>query len=160
MGMSDATWERHANPWSGWTRVATMPLLTVAIWCRVWIGWWSLLPISVSVVWIWINPRLFPPPKSLDNWMSRGVLGEQIWLRAKPGEIASHHRPVVKSTSAIAGIGGLVWIAGLVLLDPTSTIAGMVASMLGKLWFVDRMVWIQRENSPLAGTAKPARVAD
>lgn len=31
MTMDDATWERHANPWSVWTRMATLPLLLPAL---------------------------------------------------------------------------------------------------------------------------------
>lgn len=38
MAMNDTVWQRHANPWSGWTRVATMPLFAIAAWSRVWIG--------------------------------------------------------------------------------------------------------------------------
>jgi hypothetical protein len=38
MGMDDATWARHANPWSGWTRVTIVPLLSSANWSRVWLG--------------------------------------------------------------------------------------------------------------------------
>lgn len=146
MAMNADVWDRHANPWSGWTRVATMPVLTIAIWSRVWLGWWSLVPISLVVVWIWINPRLFPPPKSLDNWMSRGVLGERIWLAAEDGKIARHHRLVIQATTWIASVGALVWLGGLLWLDLTTTLSGLTASMLGKLWFVDRMVWIQREH--------------
>lgn len=146
MGMSDATWERHANPWSGWTRVAIMPMLTLAIWSRVWIGWWSLVPMGVVFVWIWVNPRVFRRRKSLDNWMSRGVLGERIWLADKEGTIAGHHRAVIRATIGIAGAGALVWIAGLVWLNLAATLTGLVTSMLAKLWFIDRMVWIQREQ--------------
>ncbi|MCC9642895.1 hypothetical protein LOC71_11460 [Rhodopirellula sp. JC740] len=144
MGMSQATWERHANPWSGWTRVAIFPLLTLAIWSRVWIGWWSVTCVAIVAIWIWLNPRVFPPPQSVDNWMSRGVLGEQIWLRQRDA-LASHHRHVIRSTITIASVGALVWLIGVTTLNLTATLTGMVASMLGKLWFIDRMVWLQRE---------------
>lgn len=148
MGMNDTVWERHANPWSGWTRVATMPLLTLAVWSRVWLAWWSLLPVGILLLWIWINPRLFPPPKSLDNWMSRGVLGERIWLKQTSEEIATHHRAVIRATTWIAGAGAIAWLYGLIQLDPTTTFAGLTATVLGKLWFIDRMVWIERDAHP------------
>lgn len=147
MAMDDRTWQRHANPWSGWTRVLSMPLFSVAVWSRDWIGWWCLVPSLLTIVWVWINPRLFPPPASLDNWMSRGVLGERVWLADEPGTIAAHHRPVIRATTWIASLGALVWLIGLCTFDLTATLAGLTASMLGKLWFLDRMVWIQREQS-------------
>lgn len=41
-GLDDDGWARHANPWSGRSRVSTtMPLLVAAIWSRAWIGYWS-----------------------------------------------------------------------------------------------------------------------
>jgi hypothetical protein len=146
MAMNDTVWQRHANPWSGWTRIATMPLFAIAAWSRVWIGWWSLLPIAILIAWIWINPRLFPPPKSVDNWMSRGVLGERIWLADLPGTVAEHHRPAIRILTMIATLGGLVFVGGLIWLNATATLLGLAISILSKLWFVDRMVWIQREN--------------
>lgn len=42
--MSEDAWARHANPWSVWTRIATaLPLLILAVWSRVWLGWRSLI---------------------------------------------------------------------------------------------------------------------
>ena len=33
MSMDDAAWERHASPWSVWTRVITgLPVLLAAVW--------------------------------------------------------------------------------------------------------------------------------
>jgi hypothetical protein len=46
MSMDDRVWRRHANPWSGWTRVTALPLLVLAIWSRVWIGWWAVLAVG------------------------------------------------------------------------------------------------------------------
>jgi len=40
---------RHANPISVWTRFAVLPLLALSIWSPVWIGWWSLVPIALSL---------------------------------------------------------------------------------------------------------------
>lgn len=49
--MDEETWMRHANPWSVWTRTTALPLLILAVWSRVWIGWWALLPIAAAVLW-------------------------------------------------------------------------------------------------------------
>lgn len=104
MAMNDTVWQRHGNPWSGWTRVATMPLFAIAAWSRLWIGWWSLLPIAILIAWIWINPRLFPPPRSVDYWMSRGLLGERIWLADDPGTVGEHHRRPTRILAMIASL--------------------------------------------------------
>jgi len=142
MGMDDRTWLRHANPWSGWTRVIIAPILTLAIWSRVWMGWWCLLPIALIIIWVWINPRAFPPPSSTDNWMSKGVMGERVWLNRKAVPIPERHARMADILSMIAFVGVIPYIWGLVLLDPWMTVAGLVVVMGAKLWFLDRMVWL------------------
>ena len=153
MGMTDAVWERHANPWSGWTRVLTLPLFVLAVWSRVWIGvhaWWA---VAAVVVWTWWNPRAFPPPRSVDNWMSKGVLGERVWLADKPGTVAPHHKRVARVLIAASAAGTIAMGIGLYLLDWTWTLTGMLTAMGGKLWFLDRMVWIlaDQPNSAAEG---------
>jgi hypothetical protein len=78
--MDEATWARHTNPWSVFTRTLVLPLVIVAVWSRVWIGGWAMGLVAIALLWNWINPRLFPPPASTDNWASKSVLGEQIWV--------------------------------------------------------------------------------
>lgn len=65
--MDEATWERHANPWSVWTRFTAWPLLALAVWSRVWLRRWAIFPIAVAVLWTWLNPRIFDRPRSTDN---------------------------------------------------------------------------------------------
>ena len=110
MGMSEGAWLRHANPWSGWTRVIIAPLLTVAIWSRVWLGWWCLLPISLIVAWIWINPRAFLEPESTNNWMSKAVMGERVWLNRKEVPVPQHHARMADILSMIASVGIIPYI--------------------------------------------------
>ena len=90
MGLSVEVLARHANPWSAFTRFTVLPLLALAIWSRVWVGPWAWLLILLTLIWNWLNPRLFSPPSSLDNWASRGVLGERIWLNRR-NEVRAHH---------------------------------------------------------------------
>lgn len=142
MGMSEATWLRHANPWSGWTRVIIAPTLTLAIWSRVWLGWWCLVPIGLVIAWTWINPRAFPPPANTDNWMSKGVMGERVWLNRKAVPIPARHARMADILSFVAFIGVIPYVWGLVILDPWMTIAGLAVAMGAKLWFIDRMVWL------------------
>src|SRR5262245_49660443 len=86
-GLQGDTWMRHANPISVWTRFAVLPLLAVSIWSRDWIGWWSLVPIALSLVFMVVNPLLFPAPTSTRNWASKGVFGERIWADRNKLEI-------------------------------------------------------------------------
>lgn len=105
MGMDDATWARHANPWSGWTRMSILPLFALAVWSRVWLGWWALGPVALVLIWTWANPRIFPAPRSLDNWMSQGVLGERIWLARKERPIPTHHARATQALTIASALG-------------------------------------------------------
>ncbi len=145
MQMDDATWARHANPWSGWSRVSILPLLALAIWSRVWIGWGAVVPVSAVLIWTWANPRLFPAPESTDNWMSRGVLGERLWLSAAKGGLPQHHLRVTRLLNAAAVLGICILGFGLIRLDAGSVLLGLAISMGAKLWFLDRMVWLHSE---------------
>jgi len=39
-------------------------------------------------------------------------------------------------------MGAIILLYGLVKLEPISTITDCTITYLGKLWFVDRMVWL------------------
>ncbi len=142
MGMSDDTWERHASPWSVWTRIATWPFIMLALWSPHWIGWWSALPIAALALWTWLNPRLFPPPVSTDNWASKATFGERVWLARDEHPIPAHHERAALVATAIAGAGAVLMVAGAVLALPPLFLAGGTAAFLGKVWFCDRMVWL------------------
>ena len=147
MGMSDRARLRHANPWSGWTRFAmALPLLIAAVWSRVWIGWGALAPIALVILWIWANPRVFPPPRDFGAWMSRGVLGERVWLERDRFGVPRHHRRVANAATGFAAVGALAMLWGLVVLDPWAAILGALLAVAGKAWFCDRMVWIHADD--------------
>jgi hypothetical protein len=157
MSMDDRVWRRHANPWSGWTRVTALPLLVLAIWSRVWIGWWAVPAVGLVLVWIWLNPRVFPEPSRLDAWMSRGVLGERIFLEHRDEVPDAHVRAAnVLSWLSLPGAGLMVW--GLWDLWWEGAVFGMILALLPKLWFLDRMVWLHRDWVA-AGRAVPGYAA-
>ncbi len=147
MTMDDATWARHANPLSVYSRFTTLPLLTLAIWSRVWLGWWCLIPIALTILWIWYNPRAFNPPQSTANWASRITLGERVYLNRKTTPIPEHHIIVLKVITGMATISVAILIYGLAVLNVWATVCGMLLSIITKLWFVDRMVWLYMETT-------------
>ncbi|MEM7042093.1 MAG: DUF6653 family protein [Pseudomonadota bacterium] len=142
MSMDDETWERHANPWSVYTRFTCLPLIALAIWSRVWLGWWSLLPMALAFVWTWYNPRAFPPSTCNDGWAFKGTQGERLFLNRKRVPIPRHHEIMAKWLTALSGVGAAIMIYGLVVFDVWATIGGLLVTMIGKTWFVDRMVWL------------------
>lgn len=145
LGMDEAAWTRHANPWSGWTRMPVLPLLALTLWSRVWIGWWCLLPLAALVVWTRVNPRAFPPPRSTASWMSRAVLGERAWLNAGSVPIPGHHARAARRLSAAALFGLLPLVHGLLALNPWATALGVGWVLCAKLWFLDRMTWLWQD---------------
>lgn len=146
MAMNETVWARHANPWSGWSRVSILPLLALAVWSRVGLGWWALIPTGAVLAWAWLNPRLFPPPASIDNWMSKGILGERIWLLRGDGSVPAHHAPILRALALAVSAGSVMLLAGMVMLNFPLTTTGLAVAMLCKLWILDRMVWIYTET--------------
>lgn len=142
MAMSHETWMRHSNPLSGWTRMATTPLLFLAILSHVWIGWGALVPIALLLVWIWVNPRIFPKPKNANSWMTKGVLGERVWLNRNNASIPQGFERAANVTIAISAITMLLAIYGFIIRDFWLAFLGFHFSAFAKIWFVDRMVWL------------------
>ena len=140
--MDDAAWQRHASPWSVFLRNTVLVILVAAFWSRVWIGWWAALAVAGAFLWMWLNPRIFPAPASFDNWASKSVLGERVWMNRDAVPVPAHHRTVPVLLSVIGGLGLLCTAWGVAMLDPWPTILGAVLVYAGKLWFLDRMVWL------------------
>ena len=145
MRMDDDGWRRHANPLSGWTRFAILPLFALALWSRVWIGWGAVFPVVLLVVWTFVNPRAFAPPADYGAWMTRGVLGERLWLERAQRPIPAHHIRAAHVTTAVAASGLAVLGWGLWVLDPFATLLGLALCVGGKAWFLDRMVWLHAD---------------
>ena len=144
-GLDDEGWLKHTNPWSVWSRFASLPLLVLAIWSRVWLGWYSLIPIGLVIFWLIINPTLFRKPDSFDNWAAKAVLGERIWTRSKGVSIPAHHKTAIRILNLLQTLSGLVLAIGLWRLDLAFTLAGTVFVYLTKMWFLDRMVWLYQD---------------
>lgn len=144
--MSDDVWARHANSWSVWTRVASFPLLLVAIWSHVWIGWtWAIAATLAVAIWLWLNPRIFPPPATTDTWAAKVTFGERVWLNRKAIPIPRHHETIAHILSAVSAIGFVVGLYGAVETAIWPAILGTVLVYAGKLWFCDRMVWLYED---------------
>ncbi|MEJ3658680.1 DUF6653 family protein [Actinomycetes bacterium KLBMP 9759] len=143
-GMSEEVWRRHAHPWSVYTRFAAIPPLVVAIWSRVWIGWWALAAVAVVVVWLWLNPRAFPPVTTPAAWASKGIAGERIWADERD-RVPEHHREAFRliAVPGVVGIAMLVW--GLVRLEVWPTCTGAALVVLAQLWRIDRLAWMYDE---------------
>ena len=143
MSMDEATWERHANPISVWTRVATgLPLILGATWSVKPLGYWSLAVIAPVVFWIWLNPRLFSVPTKTNNWGSKVTFGERIWLNKAERSIPNHHRTWATFLSIVSGIGFVIALVGAYQNHLLLTVVGGTISWFGKMWFCDRMVWL------------------
>lgn len=138
-GLSGDGWARHANPWSVYTRIPGPAALAAAIWTYAWIGWWCLIPVGLVCLWLAVNPKAFPPPRSTDHWASKAVLGETFWADRKQVPVPVRHRvaPIVLTVINTLGLPFIAW--GLVVLDPWIVLFGLAVHMAGKIWFLDRM---------------------
>ncbi|HKP28015.1 MAG TPA: DUF6653 family protein [Gemmatimonadales bacterium] len=136
-GMSDEVWRRHANPWSVWTRFAAIPAMILAIWSRVVLGWWALVPVVLVGVWLWLNPRVFAPVEPV-SWAAKGIYGERMWVH-EGDRIPMRERALLRwlALSGSIGFGLLAW--GLYTLRVWPTVAGSAIIVIGQLWRIDRL---------------------
>lgn len=104
---------------------------------------WGLT--ALAIFWSWINPRIFPKPLSTDNWASKAVLGERVWINRNQIPIPDHHRIVPNLLNSISSLGIPFLIWGLWKIEIWSTALGSVLIYAGKVWFLDRMVWLYED---------------
>lgn len=137
--LSEKTWERHANPWSGWSRVLSMPALALGLYMQ------SYVILGAVVAWLFVNPKLFPKPKSTDNWMSKGVLGEQMYF--SDGKKFKRDLPTLLNILNVPVFIVFLYFGWQQQLVPM-ILAGLL-TMTIKFWFIDRMATLAAKRDTL-----------
>lgn len=153
LGMNDQTWSRHASPWSVYTRMATLPFLLLAIWSHSWLGPGPSFGLTAGVlIWLWLNPRIFPAPANKSSWAARATFGERVWLNQKSVPIPKGENKQALILSAVSGVGFMAAVYGALITHPILTITGAIVTYVGKIAFLDRMVTLydqMRDAHPL-----------
>mgnify|MGYP000087130638 CR=1 FL=1 len=135
--MTDERWARHANPWSVWTRFAAIPAFMLAVWSRVWIGSWSLVPVGIVMIWLVLNVLVFPPVREPRSWVSKGIYGEQLWLQNRDA-VPPIYAIIQRWLIALGFIGMVLLGVGLHQLELWMSLCGMAILILAQLWRIDR----------------------
>lgn len=146
MSMDESAWQRHSNPLSVYSRFTILPLFTVALALRDFLGWWTLAALLLAAFWTWLNPRLFSAPESTQNWASMGTFGERIYLNNRNEKlIPEHHLRVCRLIILLQFLGVPFWIYSLYSMDYLLMLLSTLWLMFTKTWFVDRMVWVYQD---------------
>lgn len=144
--LTNKNWLKHANPLSVWTRYSVLPIIIIAFWSRLWIGWWFLVPAVISIGWMFLNPIFFKKPKSTKNWALRSVLGERVYLNRDKVDIPEKHKsPLLKILNIISSLGMGISIWAIISYSIYAALLGTVLAYLGKSWYLDRMVWLYED---------------
>ena len=96
---STLVFQRHAHPFSAWSRLLSTPLLLVPLWTR---RWWLYVPIGA---WFAVNPVMTPPADDMSSFATQAMLGEESWSRDPTSE------PAVLALTGFAGaslVGAMV----------------------------------------------------
>ena len=73
------------------------------------------------------------------------TFGERVWLNRKHLPVPRHHVRVSHALTAITGAGIVPLAYGLFVYDLGATLFGLSLVVLGKMWFLDRMVWLYHD---------------
>ncbi|MDL5363521.1 DUF6653 family protein [Halalkalicoccus sp. NIPERK01] len=138
--LSERAWRRHANPYSGATRVLAGAALLLALYRHAWKS------LGAVIAFLALNPVLFPEPKDTDNWLSEGVLGEQAWI-AEGNPVFGTGYPEV--LNAINVPLYLYTLYSAYRRYPIRTLVGFLVTFALKLLFVDAMARYHRDRRGL-----------
>lgn len=107
-----------------------MPALAVGLYLH------NLWILGAVIVWAIINPLIFPKPKSVSNWMSKGVLGEQLYF--KSGKKFRKDLPTLLNIANIPVFAAFLYFGWQQEL--MSLVFSGLLTIVIKFWFIDRMV--------------------
>ena len=130
-------WARHANPGSVWTLIAAYPVLVLALYRR------SRPLLGATLLFVLLNPLLFPPPDDDGAWATRVVRGERAWL-----DRGLRSSPVDLLFVTLAAPLDLLTLRAAVDRRPVRTAAGTAVGLALMLLFFGRMA---RQHERRAG---------
>ncbi len=143
--LTEENWEKHANPWCVLTRYASLPLIILAFWSRVWIDWWAVIPIVIASGWGILNPWLFKNATSTNNWASKSVMGELILQNIEKVAIPEHHKKIILILKNLFVVGLILSIIAIGALNLWLAVLSVVIVYVSRSWFMDRMVWLYED---------------
>jgi hypothetical protein len=120
-----------------------MPVLAAGLYLH---SFWILVAV---IIWTVVNPLVFPKPERVDNWMSRGVLGEQLYFAA--GKKLRRDLPTLLNLLNIPVFIGFLYLGYRQELVPM-VLAGLL-TMTIKFWFIDRMALLATRVGAVTGPA-------
>ncbi|WP_017586283.1 DUF6653 family protein [Nocardiopsis ganjiahuensis] len=133
-----AVFARHSNPWSAWTRWASIPLISVPVWNRSW------KQAGVLAVWFALNPVVFPRPAHERAWSTRAMLGEEQWIVDRP-------RDAALAVNAAAAAASVVAVVGARYRRPWTTGAACAVQMALTLVYWEQMARYHDRGSERGG---------
>lgn len=101
--------------------------------------------VGLTLLYVVINPVLFPEPETKDAWISRSVLGEQLWLDEGHDVFEASLPGVLNLLNAVAYFYGLY---GAYKRDPRVTALGGGVAITCKLVYLQLLVKDYDENAP------------
>lgn len=117
MRMMDA-WVRGSNPVCGWIRLFLLPAMLIPVWFG-----YALGGMVVMTVWMML-PMAFRKPISQSAWMTRAMLGVQLW-RSRPLD-----DPGCLLFILLSGVGLIVGMGGAMQQHPLATGSGVALYFL------------------------------
>ncbi|QLG63467.1 DUF6653 family protein [Halorarum salinum] len=141
----DSFWERHANPWSGWSRFLATPMLLYAAYAR------DRRVLALALGFTVVNPVAFPPVDRGGDpaWMTRVVDAERAWIR---GEIEPGAWTRLNAVNSL--LFGYALLSAYRRRPTRATLAAAVSTAL-KLLFVG--VLVRKRATALSRTADGGR---
>ncbi|NLL89769.1 MAG: hypothetical protein GX226_01485 [Dehalococcoidales bacterium] len=143
--LTEDNWKKHANPWCVLTRYASLPLIMLAFWSRIWIDWWAVIPILIALGWTVLNPWLFKDAVSTNNWASKSVIGELILQNTDRINIPDQHKNFARILKNIFMLGLMLSIIAISILDIWMAVLSVLVVYASRSWFMDRMVWLYED---------------
>ncbi len=102
--------------------------------------------VGLTLLYVVINPILFPEPENKDAWISRSVLGEQLWLEDDHEVFEANLPGVLNELNAVAYCYGLY---GAYKRNPRVTALGGGIALTCKLVYLAILVRYYDEHAPV-----------
>jgi hypothetical protein len=129
-----------------------VPLVVASAWSRTWIGDYFLVPLVLTLLWTFFDPRLFDGPTSLENWASKGVLDDRNWQQRDVYDIPRVFA-VRTHVSSLVQVGGVVPFGDTARCLASSTGSGGPLDLFPAPTALDLLAWLRSQAPPRTVTA-------